>query len=180
MISIFKKMLKMKLFVLIGFVLCCFSCSNGNDEKIIEDGTYEIQTGVDSNKVIEVINASKISGANVQIFTRNTSADCQKVNVKYIGDGYYTLTFVHSNMLLDVSNGKTSDHTNVWQCNPNGADAQKWIIQDAGDGYYNIISKLSKTYLTVANGGTANCTNIEICSKTGTNAQKFKFNKLFY
>ena len=133
-------------------------------KKTIEEGTYEIETGVSSNKVLDVIDASMQSGGNVQIYTRNTKADCQKVNVKYIGEGYYTISFVHSKMLLDVSNGNTSNHTNVWQCRENGADAQKWIIQDAGDGYYNIISKLSKTYLTVANGETANCTNVEICS----------------
>ena len=103
-------------------------------QKTIEDGMYEIETGVDSNKVLEVINAYTYSGANVQIFTRNNNANCQKVNVKYMGEGYYTLTFLHSNMLLDVSNGKTEDHTNVWQCRENGADAQKWIIKEAGNG----------------------------------------------
>ena len=147
-------------------------------QKTIEDGMYEIETGVDSNKVLEVINAYTYSGANVQIFTRNNNANCQKVNVKYMGDGYYTLTFVHSNMLLDVANGKTADHTNVWQCRENGADAQKWIIKDIGDGYYNIISKSSNKYLTVANGGTSNCTNIEINSNNGQSSQKFKFNKI--
>ena len=81
-------------------------------------------------------------------------------------------------MLLDVANGKTADHTNVWQCRQNGADAQKWVIKDAGNGYYNIISKSSGKYLTVQNGGTANCTNIEINSKLNNNFQKFKFNKI--
>ena len=99
-------------------------------------------------------------------------ADCQKVNVKYIGNGYYTITFKHSNMRLDVSNGRTTDHTNVWQCMEIDADAQKWTIQDAGNGYYNIVSKASNTYLTVANGKIENCTNIEICSGNGTNSQK--------
>ena len=80
-------------------------------------------------------------------------------------------------MLLDVENGQTADHTNVWQCRANGTDAQKWIIKDVGNGYYNIISKLSGTYLTVANGGTSNCTNIEINSNNGQSSQKFKFNK---
>ncbi len=146
--------------------------------KTIEDGTYEIETGADSNKVIDVIDASKISGGNVQIFTRNINAECQKVEVKYLENGYYTLTFVHSNMLLDVSNGNTEEHTNVWQCRENGADAQKWIIKDAGNGYYNIISKLSSTYLTVAGDETSNCTNVEISSANGKNSQKFKFNKI--
>ena len=145
--------------------------------KTIEEGTYEIEVGVDSNKALDVIDASKISGGNVQIYTKN-NAFCQNVNIKYECDGYYTIEFIHSKKLLDVSNGKIEDHTNVWQCNPNGSDAQKWIIQDVGNGYYNIISKLSDTYLTVAGGGTANCTNIEINSEQNNNSQKFKFNRI--
>ena len=144
----------------------------------ISDGMYEIETKVDSNKVLEVIDASNVSGANVQIFTRN-NAKCQKVNVKYMGDGYYTISFAHSGKYLDVANGKKADHTNVWQCNRNTTDAQKWIIKDAGNGYYNIISKCSNTYLTVAGGKTSNCTNIEICTGDGNNnSQKFKFKSI--
>ena len=148
-------------------------------KKTIEDGTYEIETGVNSNKALDVINAVRYSGGNVQIYTKNDSANCQKLKVEYIGDGYYTLSFVHSGKYLDVADGKKADHTNVWQCNYNGSDAQKWIIAEAGDDYYYIVSKCSNTFLTVANGGTTNCTNIEICSKTENRAaQKFKFNKI--
>ncbi|MGN1300059.1 MAG: RICIN domain-containing protein, partial [Clostridia bacterium] len=53
----------------------------------IEDGVYEIETGVDRNKVLDVINAVTYSGGNVQIFARNNQAQCQKVNVKYVGNG---------------------------------------------------------------------------------------------
>ena len=81
-------------------------------------------------------------------------------------------------MLLDVANGKTEDHTNVWQCRKNGADAQKWMIKKCEDGYFNIISKASKTYLTVAGGKTNNCTNVEICSPNSTNSQLFRFIKI--
>ena len=157
------------------FKLNKIESTKGN--KTLDDGTYEIEVGVDSNKALDVINASSVSGANVQIYTKN-NGNCQKVDIKYIGDGYYTLTFKHSNMRLDVSNGKTSNHTNVWQCREIDADAQKWIIQDTGDGYYNIISKLKDKYLTVANGETANCTNIEINVYDGSISQKFKFNKI--
>ena len=176
------KKVQMLIIILIIFMtilsVYMFRPTNAAGEQSIADGVYEIEVGVDSNKVLDVINAYTYSGANVQIFTKNSSADCQKVNVKYIGNGYYTLTFLHSNMLLDVANGKTADHTNVWQCRQNGSDAQKWIIKDAGNGYYNIISKSSGKYLTVQNGGTANCTNIEINSKLNNNSQKFKFNKI--
>ena len=146
-------------------------------KKIIDDGIYEIETGVSNNKVIDVINATTVSGGNVQIFSRN-NAKCQKVTVKYVGDGYYTMKFEHSGLYLDVANGETADGTNVWQCRKNESDAQKWIIQEAGDGYYNIISKCSETYLTVTNGSCLDGANIEINSLKNNLSQKFKFNKI--
>ena len=176
-----KKKILLSLLFLVTFLSCnifCYKVLARDEKQILPDGIYEIETGVDANKVIEVIDATKISGGNVQIFTRNTEADCQKIKLKYLGNGYYTLTFVHSNMLLDVTNGGTIDHTNVWQCRENGEDAQEWIIQDAGNGYYHILSKSANKYLTVANGGTTNCTNIEIDSKREGDSQKFKFNKI--
>ena len=146
-------------------------------EQTIADGLYEIELALDSNKVVEVVDAVTYSGGNVQIFQRN-NAKCQKVNIKYVGNGYYTLQFQHSGMYLDVADGKTADRTNVWQCRYNGSDAQKWAIQDLGNGYYSLISKCSNTYLTVANGKTAKCTNIEINSKKNDKSQQFKLKKI--
>ena len=146
-------------------------------EQSISNGTYEIQLGNDSSKAIDVIGNSNSTGANVQIYTRN-DANCQRVNVKYVGDGYYTLQFKHSNKYLDVCGENTADGTNVWQWDYNGCDAQKWLIKDAGDGYYYIISKCSETYLTVENNGTLNFTNIEINHFKNNNSQKFRFNKI--
>ena len=151
-----------------------------NQEKTTEkiaDGLYVIETAVNSNAAVEVRDASKYSGGNVQIFRKN-NAKCQKVYIKHIGDGYYTIKFEHSGMYLDVANGKIANGTNVWQCRYNGSNAQKWKIQKNEDGYYKIISKVSNTYLTVARGETANCTNIEINSIKKDNSQKFKLNKI--
>ena len=145
--------------------------------KTVENGLYEIELALDSNKVVEVVDAVKYSGGNVQIFQRN-NAKCQKVNIKYVGNGYYTIQFQHSGMYLDVADGKTADKTNVWQCRYNGSDAQKWAIQDLGNGYYSLISKCSNKYLTVANGKTTKCTNIEINSKKNDKSQQFKLKKV--
>ena len=150
---------------------------NTTATKTVEDGLYEIELALDSNKVVEVLEASQISGGNVQIYQRN-DCNCQRVHIQYQGDGYYTIKFDHSGKYLDVADGKTANGTNVWQCNYNGSDAQKWAIQDLGNGYYSFISKCSNKYLTVAGGKTANCTNIEINSKKNNKSQQFKLNKI--
>lgn len=58
-----------------------------SEVQAIANGIYEI--GVGQNKVIEVKNSYKYSGANVQLFTKNNTVN-QKVSVKYMGEGYYT------------------------------------------------------------------------------------------
>ena len=128
-----------------------------------------------SSKVIDVLDASILSGANVQLYERNYGL-CQRVEIKYVGDGYYTIKFMHSGMYLDVADGKTNNGTNVWQCRENESDAQKWIIRKNESEDYNIISKCSNTYLTVENGKDENGANIEINEKKNNKSQNFKLN----
>ena len=145
-----------------------------DDKKTVKDGIYSIETAVSKDYVIDVANGSKASGANVQIYKKQATAR-QRFKVRYLGDGYYTITAKHSNMVLDVANGGQTAGTNVWQCNFNNSDAQKWLIKDAGNGYYYIISKCNGLYLDVANGSATNGTNISVCYGNNSNAQKFKF-----
>ena len=144
--------------------------------KVLEEGTYVIRSAINNNYVLDVANASKTSGANVQLY-QNQLLESQRFEVEYLADGYYIITAVHSGMVLDVANAGQTAGTNVWQCYRNEMDAQKWIIQDAGDGYYYVISKCNGLYLDAANGVAANGTNIAVCYGNNSNAQKFKFQK---
>ena len=146
-------------------------------EKTIEDGTYTIKSALSNNYAIDVEGASKEQCANIIVYESN-NANNQKFNVKYIGNGYYTIASVHSNRLLDVANGGKKPETNVWQIGSNNTDAQKWIIKDAGNGYYNVISKLNGLYLDVYGGKIKNCANIQVYTGHGGNGQKFKFEKV--
>ena len=88
--------------------------------------------------VLDIGGAVKENGGNVQLWY-NTDVPQQKYKVKYLGNGYYSMTVEHSGRMVDVSGGVGNDGTNVQQYDSNGTDSQKWIIQDAGDGYYYII-----------------------------------------
>ena len=145
-------------------------------EKTIEDGTYIIRSAINTNYVVDVQNASKISGANVQLYNFSGSTN-QVFNIKHIENGYYEIEAMHSGKVLDVANGGQQSGTNVWQCTPNGADAQRWIIKDLGDGYYSFISKCNGLYLDVANGVASNETNIAVCFGNNSDAQKFIIDK---
>ncbi len=146
-------------------------------KKTIEDGTYEIITALDENMCVDVAGGYMYDEANVQLYTY-MELSSQHFKVKYIGDGYYTISAEHSGKMLDVANAGKTNETNVQQYQSNNNDTQKWIIKDAGNGYYNIISKWNGLYLDVREAKSNNETNIQVYQNNGNKAQKFKFKKI--
>ena len=143
-------------------------------KQLLENGTYTIETGISGNYVLDVLGSSQTSGANLQIYQKQ-SVNRQKFKVIYLGNGDYTIIAVHSNQALDVANAGQTAGTNVWQCYQNDSNAQKWKLKDAGNGYFYIISKCNGLYLDVANGIAENGTNVTVCYGNNSKAQKFKF-----
>ena len=143
-------------------------------EKTIADGVYAIKSVLNEKYVLDVNQASKSDCANIQLF-EYVEENQQKFYVKYIGNGNYTLTIIHSGKVLDVANAGTTSGTNVWQYASNNSDAQKWIIKKADDGSYYIISKCNELYLDVTNAIAKNGSNIQVYEGNQSKAQKFKF-----
>ena len=164
--------------ILFTFLIFNINKSYASDNaQTIDDGTYVIKSALNENYVLDVAWASTEQGANIEMYQRNNENN-QKFNIKYLGNGYYTIAALHSNKLLDVALGKKTPETNVWQVADNGADAQKWMIKDVGDGYYYIVSKLSGLYLDVYGGVIKNCANVQVYTGHGGTGQKFKFEKI--
>ncbi len=148
-----------------------------DDKKIIDDGSYEIETALSSSKVLDVGYAYTYNGANVNIHVRNSSI-AQEFYVRYVGNGYYTIVSTSANKNLDVKNAATTPGTNVQIWQSNGSDAQKWLAVDVGNGYYSFVSKCNSLYLDVANASTADMTNVQVYTGNNSNAQKFKLNDI--
>ena len=143
-------------------------------EKTISDGTYTIKSAINDKFVLDIDNASKSNGANVQIYQSN-GTNAQKFKVKYLNNGYYTIESVNSGKVLDVDNAGKNQGTNVQQYGFNNTDAQKWIIAKNTDGTYSIVSKCNNLYLDVKDGIASSGKNIQVYGRNGTRAQKFKF-----
>ncbi len=146
-------------------------------EKTISDGTYEIRSVSDKRYALDIDGASKNNGANVQLY-EYVKQNQQKFKVKYIGDGYYTITALHSGKVLDVANASKTPGTNVWQHESNNTDAQKWIIKETTNGTYNIISKCNELYLNIAGNSAKNSANIEVNKQNKSKTQEFEFVKV--
>ena len=145
--------------------------------KTLDDGTYRIALAEDENAGIDVSNANRENGANIQVWNYDNVSQ-QQFNIYYDGNGYYTIIAVHSGKVMDIENGDNVNGSNVWQYTNNGSDAQKWVLKQNDDGTYNVISKVDSMYLDVSNGSTANGTNIQIFESNGSSAQKFRFIKI--
>ncbi len=152
--------------------------NNGTDSQkfkfekieIINQDTYEIETALNSLKVLDVDSASTSDGANIQLWEAD-NVDQQKFTLEY-NDGEYVIRAKHSGKVLTVDTSNNNVYQSTYQ---EGSDNQIWTIEPAGNGYYNIISKYNGCYLDVNNANTTNGTNIKVYQSNGAVAQKFRF-----
>ena len=142
----------------------------------LDNGMYEIQSALDSNKVLDIAGGSTANNANVQIWSKS-NVNQQKFQITHLGSNYYTIQAVHSKKVLDVAGAGKNNGTNVQQYTGNSSEAQKWLIKDWGDGTYSILSKCNSLYLDVAAASTKDGTNVQMFKGNNTASQKFRLVK---
>ncbi len=147
-----------------------------DNRNVLADGTYTIQSSVNSRYVLDIANGSTASGANAQLYQSNDTP-AQQFKVTHDSQGYVTFTNVKSGKVLDVYNGTAQNGINVRQYTSNNSRAQKWIVRKDGNGY-SIVSALNSNYvLNGASGKAYNGNNVELYSYSGTSSNRWVFNK---
>ena len=175
-----KQVLKTILLIIFFVIIIIFSKNEKVEattvgEKTINDGLYTIKSAANENFVVDLAGASMDNCANIGLWNDNGGIN-QKFEVKYIENGYYTISSACSEKMLDVAWASKANGANVEQYMDNGGDNQKWLIKDAGNGYYYVVSKCNDLYLDITGGIIANGTNIEMWQDNGGGKnQKFKF-----
>lgn len=150
--------------------------SNGTDAQkfkltpinMINNGTYEIETKLNSNMVADVAGGSKADGGNVQLWTAD-NVNQQKFVLTALSSDTYKIIAKHSNKAL------TASANNVYQANYTGNDNQKWQLKEIGNGYYSIISKATGKAIDVTAATARNGQNMQMYKANYSNAQQFKF-----
>lgn len=150
------------------------------------DGSYIIRTAVtDGNSVVEVEDASKVSGANVQQWAAN-GASCQNWILEAVADPgcsmdpnvIYTFRNSNSGLVMDIANGKMNDGTNVQQWDSNGLDCQKWTLQAFGSGNYYWIRPIQDNGYALRAENNQNGGNISLAAYSKKDSsQLFRFTK---
>lgn len=148
-----------------------------DNRNVLADGTYNIQSLVNPNYVLDIYGGYTTNGANVQLY-RSNDTEAQLFKVTHDSQGYVTFTNVKSGKVLDIYGGTKKNNQNIWQFSSNGSRAQKWIVKPDGNGYV-IISALDSNYvLDLSTGKAVNSSNIQLYTYCGSNAQRWKFSKL--
>ena len=144
---------------------------------IYEEGYYTINTKLANGKVLDVDNAKKANGTNVQLYSANSSV-AQIWYLKKLDNGYYAiLSSMNPEIALTAASGDRTNGVNVQISKYADLDTQKWAIKNAGSNYVVITSKANGLNIDVKGGYTSNGTNIQLYQNNSADAQFFKIQK---
>lgn len=145
--------------------------------RTLDDGYYEMESGVSSSSVLDIESGSRDNEANAQLYQRN-GTNAQRFAVVYdAATGYYTIENVNSGLALDVESAAGWSQANVRQYTPNGTYAQAWSIEQVAGGW-RVVSACSGLALDVAGASSEDGTNVWQYAPNGTNAQVWRFNRV--
>ena len=146
------------------------------NKNLIADGTYLIQSSINTKYVFDIYGGYTTNGAKVQLYKGNDTV-AQLFKITHDAQGYVTITNAKSGKVLDVYGGTAQNEQNIWQYTSNGTRAQKWVIKKEGNSYV-IVSALNPNYVLDLSGGQAKSgSNIQLYSYTGSSSQKWNLTK---
>lgn len=149
-----------------------------NDE--MSNGTYEIVTSKDNNKVLDIVNGSKSKGANVQLYQWNGTV-AQQYEIVKNQKGYYTIKNCGSNLYLGIStNWNTmANYNRLVQGVDSSSKAAQFVFTKNSKGQWIISSAWDSKYVIDLYGGsTNNGSAIQIFTNNNSQAQAWKLMKV--
>lgn len=146
----------------------------------MSNGTYEIITSKDNNKVLDIVNGSKSKGANVQLYQWNGTV-AQQYEIVKNQKGYYTIKNCGSNLYLGIStNWNTMGNYNrLVQGVDSSSKAAQFVFTKNNRGQWIISSAWDSKYVVDLYGGsTNNGSAIQIYTNNNSQAQAWKLMKV--
>lgn len=141
---------------------------NINPVNILEGGPFELETRIDSNRVIDIDCGSTANGANVQIWDPQNKNQ-ERFYLEPVNNEEIIIRNVNSGKVITVENGR-----NVVQFDYLGNDTQIWRVVERGNNYYSFANRSNNEMLDVQDASNANGTNIQVWPDNGNYAQQFR------
>ena len=146
----------------------------------MSNGTYEIVSSMNSNKVLDIKSGSKTSGAYVQLYDWNGSG-AQQYEIVKNQNGYYTIKNVGSGLYIGIQTdwNTMGDNNRLVQGVNASTKAGQFIFTRNGSGNWVISSAWDSKYVMDLSGASLNNgTKIQIYTSHGTGAQEWKLSKI--
>ena len=139
--------------------------------KDVPTGYVTIASSKNSRYVLDVAANSMTDGANIQIYSSNSSF-AQKWLITYKGHGLYTMQNAGSMKNLEVAYAGLNNGTNISQHYDTSSLNQMWYFEKHGTSYI-VHSALNGKVMDISGARFANCSNVHLWDKNGTSAQDF-------
>ena len=162
------------------------STDNPNNYKIVDNGAYFIQSGLNTLRYLHQRTNGQLNLDNAtDVLTWNGYSSDSKQTLwtfeRYKNTPYYYIINNFNGKALDLSGDGPDDLSGkpveLWkQCDANNKDNSDflWYFKDTGDGYVNIYNKMTNKALDITNGEDADGVVLQQYAPNGTASQKFK------
>ncbi len=142
------------------------------DFQLVENGVYNILFAGGPAFAVDIPDGSGEENANIWLCGRNGEPP-QKFEIRYTGDGLYTIRAVCSDKYIAIENMGSTPGSNVVQETYTGLANQKWFITENLNGSYSFTSLYNGCVLDVVDGVAASGTNIQVWTENGQIPQQF-------
>ena len=159
------------------------STDNPNNYKIVDNGDYFIQSGLNSSRYLHDYDCSRENGAKVCTFQGYgaNAKQCIWTFERYKNTPYYYIINKYNGKALNLSGdgpGDLSGQTvEMWTqlnaANENQSDFL-WYFKDAGNGYVTICNKYTDKALDIPGGEDNDNVKLQQYTPNGAASQKFK------
>lgn len=162
------------------------STDNPNNYKIVDNGAYFIQSGLNTSRYLHQRTNGQLNLDNAtDVFTWNGYSSDSKQTLwtfeRYKNTPYYYIINNFNGKAMNLSGDGPDDLSGkpieLWkQYDANNEDNSDflWYFKDTGDGYVNIYNKMTNKALDITNGEDADGVVLQQYAPNGAASQKFK------
>ena len=162
------------------------STDNPNNYKIVDNGAYFIQSGLNTSRYLHQRTNGQLNLDNAtDVLTWNGYSSDSKQTLwtfeRYKNTPYYYIINNFNGKAMNLSGDGPDDLSGkpieLWkQYDANNEDNFDflWYFKDTGDGYVNIYNKMTNKALDITNGEDADGVVLQQYAPNGTASQKFK------
>lgn len=159
---------------------------NPNNYKIVDNGAYFIQSGLNTSRYLHQRTNGQLNLDNAtDVLTWNGYSSDSKQTLwtfeRYKNTPYYYIINNFNGKAMNLSGDGPDDLSGkpieLWkQYDANNEDNSDflWYFKDTGDGYVNIYNKMTNKALDITNGEDADGVVLQQYAPNGTASQKFK------